>query len=70
MAKKKGTLMEISPREKIITEINQLCTVIGDKYFLIRQTENEIKSHYTQIDNLRVALADIGKENGKPEVVK
>jgi hypothetical protein len=67
MGKKTQKIEEITPKQKILNDITNLCVTIGDKSFLIRQTELELAAAYQKIDGLRVELGKLGVG---PEVAK
>lgn len=62
---KKNKKIEESPKQKISQSITNLCTVIGDKGFLIRETKSEIIRLYAEIDTLRKQLQDLVAQEGK-----
>ena len=74
MAKKKGldlpTVTEPTPKQRVLNEITNLCVTIGDKSFLIRQTEAEITAAYAKIDGLRIELGKIEQAANGPQDVK
>jgi hypothetical protein len=66
MAKKK----EVSPRDKMINEIQMLCFHIGDKDFTVRRLQNEIAVHHNEIIELRKQIEQWDKNNGGPTAIK
>lgn len=60
----------LSESDKVRQDIANLCTTIGDRSFVIRETESEIVRYYAQIDSLREKLRTLeapanGSENAK-----
>lgn len=75
MAKKTKALEEgvkisqDAAKAKIQQDIANLCTSIGDRYFVIREAQGEITKFHTEIDSLREKLRILEAQNG-PQATK
>jgi hypothetical protein len=60
--------------EEVRQQISNLCVLIGDKQYGIRENaktiakyENEIDGHYNEIDGLRAKLTELEQKGARPQ---